>query len=499
MKFKFILLLVFCFPLFSLAQRIEVTKGPVVDPKQIRNDIGVSRAVVVSPLKDFSYSATLFFNPLTKRTYTGIGLKDEAFQFAVLEDYLKYQGLKKLTSETINEKVALNAFIFIEGKLYVLYSQKFSDRDEFSVYVNEVSEDMVVLGSPILVQNFKDLKKYGMNVYVSSSEDKKYILISRFHETKPKEKQRIECKVVSQLFSEVWYKLIETESMDKELLLRSANVDNAGNLYMLVDYLGGKENQPMVYSYQWGTKSLKLFNLGLDKGINYGTRLKLLNGEKPYIIGLNKNEKVISYFMNRVNVQSQTLENLGSNPMPEDFYETSQVRAFDTEDWEVTDMITLDNNSIVASIEALLVDPKYGVHHTYNTYVVSFKEDGTKNWTKTIQKKQVAMAGLDGHILIPAGNNALVIYNDNKENISKKPEDPKVEVFKSKDAMIVVQEIDPTGKVSKYPFTKDKDLDGYSLFFTGLGKIENGFYYSSCINVKGMLSVESRSLTFRIK
>ena len=499
MKSNFYVLLLLCMSLFGQAQRIEVTTGPVVDPKQLRNDAGIPQVAIISPFKSFSYSSTLFFNPLKKRTYTGFGIKDDAFQFAVLEDYLHYQGIKKLTSETINEKVSLHGFIFIGGKLYVIYSQKFSDRDEFSVYVNEVSEDMVVLGSPILVHNFKGLKKYGMNVFVSSSEDKNYILISRLHETKPKEKQLVECKVVTQTFSEVWYKQIETESMDKELLLRSLSIDNACNLYLLADFQGGKVNQPKLYSYQWNSKSLKSFNLGPTTGTNFGTKLKLLHGEKAYIVGLNKNEKVISYFINEVNVQSHALENLGAGTMPENFYEASQTRMFDTFDWEVSDIITLDNNSIVASIEAVLVDPKYGLHHTYNTYVVSFKEDGTQNWTKTIQKKQVALAGLDGHMLVPASNNVLVIYNDNKENIVKKPEETKVEVFKSKDAMIVVQEIDPAGRVTKYPFSKDKGLDGYALFFTGLDKIEKGFYYSSCINVKGLLSMESRNLTFRIK
>src|SRR5688572_15603175 len=108
MKSKFTLLLFLCIPLFSLAQRIEVTMGPVVDPKQLRNDVGGPRIAIVSPFKGFSYSSTLFFNPLKKRTYTGLGFNDKAFQFAVLEDYLNYNGIKKLTSETINEKVTLN-------------------------------------------------------------------------------------------------------------------------------------------------------------------------------------------------------------------------------------------------------------------------------------------------------------------------------------------------------------------------------------------------------
>ncbi len=63
-----------------------------------------------------------------------------------------------------------------------------------------------------------------------------------------------------------------------------------------------------------------------------------------------------------------------------------------------------------------------------------------------MQKKQSAIEGLSGHILLPAGDNVLVVYNDDKENLLKKPEDTKIEVYNSKNSVIVVQEIDPAGK-----------------------------------------------------
>ena len=492
----------FLFLLFTIsgyAQRIEVTVGPVVDPKQIRKEAGIPKVVVGVPFKGFSYSSTHFFHPAKKRTYSGFGIDNKAFKFAVLENYLTYNGVKKLTSETINEKVSLNAFIFLKDKLYVLFSQKFSDRDEFTVYVNEVSEEMVALGSPVPLHTFKDLKKCGMTVFVSSSEDKNYIMISRLYDTKAKEKQKIEFKVFDDSFSEVWYKLLETEDMDKDLEVQSIDIDKTGNMHMLVVSDVGKVKKPVIYSYFWSGKSLKTFNLGLTTGENFGTRLKLLNSEKPYAVGLNKNGKKVSYFVNRIDVKSQALENLSSTAMPEDFYEDSNIRTFDTFDWGVSDIVTLEDNSIVASIEAALLDTKYRVYHTYNTYVVSFSETGSKKWSKVVQKKQVVVDGMHGHALLPAGNNVLVVYNDHKDNINKKPTDKKVDVFKSKDAMIVVQEFDATGNVKKYPFSKDKKLDGFALFFTMMHKIEKGLYYSACINIKGLMSVDSKNLTFQIK
>jgi hypothetical protein len=173
MKVKLTFLFIFILSISSSAQRLEVTASPVVDARQVRKDAGLSKFIFVAPFKSFSYSSALFFNTQKKLTYMGFGFQDKAFNFSVAQDYLTYTGVKKLSAESINEKVMLNAFITLDDKMYVIYSQKFPERDEFSVYVNEVSADMVILGSPVIIQNFKDMKQYGMNITVMSSEDKK--------------------------------------------------------------------------------------------------------------------------------------------------------------------------------------------------------------------------------------------------------------------------------------------------------------------------------------
>lgn len=188
----------------------------MIDPKEIRKEVDMPRIGPLAPFRSFSYSTSLFFDPVQKKTYSGFGFQGKAFYFGVLENYLKYTGVKKLTAENINEEVKLNAFITLNKKMYILYSLKFPKQDGFSVYVNEVSSDMVVLGSPIVLQNFKDLDTYGMNVYVSSSEGKKYILITRIFTAKSKETQKLECKVIDESFAEVWYQRIETENTGSE-------------------------------------------------------------------------------------------------------------------------------------------------------------------------------------------------------------------------------------------------------------------------------------------
>lgn len=490
-------LLLLCIPAMVWSQRIEVTVGPELDQKEIRKEIGVPGAIL-SPFRSFSYSSTLFFNPAKQKGYVGFGFKDKSFHFAVFDNYLNYTGMKKLVSETIDEKVKLNAFVIVKGKTYLIFSQENKSRDEFSVYVNEVSDDMVVLGTPIKLHTYKNLKQSGMQLIVSSSEHKDYFLLTRIHDTKARESQKMECKAVSQTFSEVWYKLIDTGVRDMDLVIQSLAVDNSGNMYMLTEQSDKKVNNPVAFVYFWKSGSLKNFELGAPAGVNFGSRLKLLNGERAYIVGLNKDEKKISFFLNRINAQQETLEEVKTGLMPDNFYELSRVRLFDTFDWSISDIVTLDDNSVVASVEAELVNYKYNLYNTYNTYVLSFSESGDHRWTGVVQKKQVVMGGMHGHMLVPAGNNVLVIYNDHEKNITKKTDDSEVEIFKTKNAMVVVQEFDEKGNAKKYPFSKNKELENYALFFYGVDRIEPGLYYSSCINVKGVMSVDTKNIVFKI-
>ncbi|HTF19288.1 MAG TPA: hypothetical protein VK658_14500 [Chryseolinea sp.] len=482
----------------AYCQSLQVELGPVVDPKEMQKELDLPRIGPLAPFRSFSYSTSLFFDPSQKKTYSGFGFQGKSFYFGVLENYLKYSGVKKLTAENINEEVSLNAFIVLNKKMYILYSLKYPKQDGFSAYVNEVSPDMIVLGSPIALHSFKDLDKYGMNVFVSSSEDKKYILITRILNTKSKETQKLECKVIDDSFSEVWYTRVETESTDKELTVQSVKVDGVGNMHALVEFDSKKINKPVVYSYFWKAKALKIFEPGLPTGVNFGTRLELLKGTDPYIVGLNDEQKQVKYFVDRINMQSQTLEKLGSQLMPEDFRKLSNFRVFETKHWGVMDIVMLDNDAIVASIEAIVVDSKYGQHHSYNAYVYAFRKDGSQIWSRIIQKKQITLPGFAGHMLIPAKDQVFVVYNDLAENLPKDPDVTKVSPLYAKNPMPVAQKIDASGKATKFPLTKAKDFEDYALNFRALAKIEKGLYFNTTIKRNGMYSFDSRNATIKV-
>lgn len=482
------------------AQSLEIAKGPVIDRKEIRKNFDIP-VVIATPFNRISVTTALFFNTKEKLTYNGIGFQNRGFQFAVMEDYLNFKEVKKLSAETIGgEQVGLVAFLTLNTKTFVLYITKIPDQDQFSLYVNEVSIGMVLLGSPILVRTFKDLKAGGTALSVSLSDDEKFLLVSRVYSAKSKEKQKVEFLALDDSFGTIWQHVLETEYLERDLEVQYSSIDNNGNMYtMALDYTG-KVNKPILYTYFWKNKSLKKATLGIAGGDNFGAGLEILDGVKPMIVGLNNNEKKVSYFIARVNDKTQEVDNLGTTPMPDNFYKTANEAYFSTRSWKVTDMVSLSNNSVVATISATLaIENKYVTYYSFNVYAVSFQENGKSNWIKTIPKKQTTINELAGHMVVAANDKVLIVYNDDSNNLTKKPEDTDVDRFNGRSAVIVVQEIDAAGKITKYPLSTDKELAGYSLNLNNTAKIEKGLYFGTLMKVSGLPPFESRNLTFKVK
>ncbi|MGC3945126.1 MAG: hypothetical protein QM762_11525 [Chryseolinea sp.] len=503
MKFIFALLVATASTFSLYCQSIDIEVGPVIDTEAIEKLVEPAKSSLVTPFKSFSYSNGLFCSPELKKAYSGFGFQNKAFQFAEYDEYLKYAGVKKLASANLNDQVVLNAFITLNKKFFVLYTTKNVKQDQFTVYSSEVGADLALLGTPSVVHTFAELKNYGATIHVSSSGDKKFVLLTRVLDAKPKETQKLDCKMIDGTFTEVWTKRIETTIIGKEHSIQSVNVDNAGNMFTLIEHQNGRDPKPVAFAYYWESKATKTFEPGLPAGVNFGTRLELIQGVEPYFVGLNENDKgkeiEVKYFINRVNLQTQILEKISSGPMSADFRKVSNANLFDMRQWNVMNIIAGANGGIVASIEAVVMEEKYGVQHSFNSFVFSFRKDGSALWTRTIHKKQSAMPGMTGHLLAFSGDRVLFIYNDDAGNLTKLPDDDEVALFTSNNAMAMVQEFDASGTAQKYQLTKNKDLEGFALNFNAMGKIDNAFYFDTAIKINGRKSIDSRNLTLRIR
>jgi hypothetical protein len=171
--FPFVILLYISVIGSAQAQRFEITKSPVIDPKQLMKQLSMSNSDIKSlrSAARSSYGSTLFFNPRAKKTYAGMGISEKGFHFAVLDNYVNFKEIKRLTSESINGDVMLHGFIPLGDRLFVIYSISDAAKDEFTAYVNEVDADMKILGSPVILRKFQNFKKGGSVISIAVSEN----------------------------------------------------------------------------------------------------------------------------------------------------------------------------------------------------------------------------------------------------------------------------------------------------------------------------------------
>src|SRR4029079_4480268 len=109
-------------------------------------------------------------------------------------------------------------------KNYVLYSKLEKHRDEVTVYFQEVSQDVVLMGSPLRVTTFKGAKLKDPNsfwgafntiqstaIYVAFPENKNHIVLVRANDS------QLDIRAFSLDKGELWSKVIQLNDVRKEI------------------------------------------------------------------------------------------------------------------------------------------------------------------------------------------------------------------------------------------------------------------------------------------
>ncbi len=475
------------------SQPMDMTIGSVLDSRKLPQQTDLQAEEASTAFVGVKNSTALFFNEGHKMTYFGFGFHRKALRFAVSEDHVNYSGIKSLTSKTISGKSAINAFINIDTSNYMVHSEATNDTDEAVVYVTEVSKDMATVGSPVVLTRFKDHKRDGMRIFVSSSEDKNYWLISRIVDGKGKDPW-IELRVVDQSFAPVWSRDITIYGPFTENSIRSLELDNAGNFYMLAEEESSTSSEARFYAYYWRSESLKPTDLRNESAKIFGVNAKVLDGERVILMGLSQLEEDVSYFYAQVNKESQEVGPLKFTRMPEDFLE-----GFDKKfgiSWRVSELVPLDNGDVVASIERQ--KHTEGMMKSNRVYILSLGDDGKINWIRRVYKTQEMPYEYAGHKLLTAGNKTFVVYNDHEDNLSKTLEDDDIKAFDGRKGMPAIVEIDETGKGEKRPFFPGAEMEGYLISLSNLFKISDHFYYCLSKKYKGIYTHDLRNVSFRV-
>lgn len=413
----------------------------------------------------------VFFNTSLKKGYWVDVYND--FTITPMDGYLKFTGAgKPLKSETfsIGKGAALQGFHTINEKNYMMYSVLDKKQKSLTVYIQELSPDMVLLGSPIRMAEFKDIKTdeflfsgpHSLRI-VKSKSQRQIVLVK----TK-------DSKVMMAGFSpekgELWSKTFDLDS-DYEFMVNGMKVAENGNVYFLGTYYkekaytnSGKTRNPFLLAYSPATKVQKLHTIKSadEKTYHLGYALGLATDETPLVAGIySKKLKDGGYTIYTVDPNSLELVSFTSQPFSKRYMEVAYGKLWEPRGLSVTDVVQMSNGNIVLGMEG---DRSFGMQHISNfystpMYVVAIDKSGVEKWNTTIEKDQAQAAdpGMLGHILFYKGDKVYVVYNDNTDNFDLPPTGKQKESLLKNKTYVATAEIDNTGKTRKlYPVSTDK-------------------------------------------
>jgi hypothetical protein len=488
-----------CF-IFTYAQKLKVTVGPEITTTQVIKlmEIPKWKPVKVADLIPDGH----FFDIRSRRTFTKFAFSKKNFMYN--ENFISPSGNKAFIAEVgekESEKISVLRLLNQNNRLFIIY-QKPNDKDgKYSVYINEIDKDLKVLGTPILIHTFNH-DASSAEIRTTISHDQKRFMLYRYV-LGLKQQQLLEYKMLDENFSEVASKLVELDDKENDVELEVPKIDNLGNIYLLASRRNDVDkNFYSVVLYYSTATGLKVHRIGLDDGKNFGIHLKIVNGIKPYVVGLNKNDKEVRYFISSLDNQTGMERDLGSQRLPKDFYQAANKGGYETTYWRVANIVGLENGNIVASIEArakLMKDHSTLGYLTDNTYLISFTPTGEEKYQRTIYKTQSGLPEFVGHVLIASKNNAFIIYNDHAENITISPESKNIKEYHMKNAMVVVVEIDENGKVIKYPFSKDPTFSDFNISIADFVQLKDNLFFASTNRRKSIINVINRNVVLEFE
>jgi hypothetical protein len=441
-------------PVVCCGQSITVTKGPSITEKEMFDRLALKAL-------DFRAAAEptqWFYDHQASKAYSLYSTGPGEILVGEWENYITLGELKKLEADFLNpgekSRVSLLSFLSLAGKQFALYSWKYHDRDELSVYVSELTADMVLTGSPILLKNYQGLKAFGAEVIISKTPDNSVILITRIQDVKGGQQQVFECKALSNTFSELWSRTIILKEPRREVKVQAIQTDNVGNFHLLTEFSPATEyskSKPTLYSYFWKSGELRKFGLGENED-SYGAKF-VIDGNTIIAAGLTRHGRDISCFVNRIDIAAQSITPASMTAMPDGFFREAKYYGNDLNFWKAIDIVIRDDQSWIVLIGARVESDGRAVasgQFAAEDYVISFSPQATPQWISKINRWQQIPSNCLGTYLIAAGDKLFAIHNDATSNLTRAPEDEWKDLTNSaKPCTITVQEIDKNGKAKK--------------------------------------------------
>lgn len=448
-------------------------------------------------IKEQPYGNYMFFNKALSRTYV-VNTSDE-FKAIKAEQYINFD-LKftdiKFESVSGDQTRMLEGFYDVGPKNYLVYSEFSRKTGIQTVYGQEVSEEMIVLGSPVPMATFKDVKNENRtivigekfipysNVMLVKSQHSNQVLILK------KKDGLLDAVAFSPDKGTLWSKTFPMNT-NLEINLSDIELTENGDLYITgyyskVPLLSGatviKDAFILFYSAEQKKHKLNILD-DEDKIQDRGYTLEMISN-KIVAVGLYNDKKTskVGYKVFSFDPKSLSLVTMASRNFSEEFIKIVNRGVYDIDFFATSDIAQLDNGNIILAFTGGLTSSGKYSSTAYSTPVniIALNEKGEEQWSTILAKYQTQPLGghYVGHSLVTKGNIVYVIYNDHIANLNADPtQKPKETILKDKNTMVTAVRIDEQGKSKKtYPFGTSK-TQKLIMDNDQTRRIKRGLYY----------------------
>jgi hypothetical protein len=421
-----------------------------------------------------------FYNTSLRKGYEVISPKK--ILISPIDEYLTPGTQKEIKTELFSEEgtAYLEGFVANGEKNYMLYSKPEKKADQLAVYIQELSADMVLLGTAIRITSFTGAKLRKANpssfgvylgkeprstfIVMAKSVDQKQIVLIRQNDA------QLDIKAISLEKGEMWSTVIQLNDLKNEVFkLRDFQVAENGNIYVLGSYyyLNDAEKFPFLAMYNPTTKKQRIHNFdsdGNERIWQLGYNLQFMNDGSLMLAGLTNDVKkeTLSYSVYRVDQASLELEKFAAALIENEYNVYSRKGVFSPAHIRIHTIVPMKNGNFALSIENGFNVRGELTASTYSsaTHIIALDKTGVEQWKTTIQKEQMygGLESLIGSAIFYKENSLYLLYNEHSDNANLAPTVKQKERVIKKQYRFTTVQIDEMGNAKKITLLKtEKD------------------------------------------
>ncbi|WP_017731899.1 hypothetical protein [Nafulsella turpanensis] len=463
------ILLFLLFPISVFGQSFKTDLGRSLDGSKLR-ELFQEQPARLKLRHGSSMGLHTFFDTEKEIAYQGFGYSSgRRFEAGEFDNYINLHRTQLLSSEvelSEDQKIFIHGFLNFSNDFFILYSINDKRNNEERVYINQMSKEMVILGSPILLMTFEEKRDSSAPLYFTSSPDKKSFAVVREYQRR-NVTENVLIKAFNQNFQELYKESIDVSSIQDLFVLKDVAISNNGRLYLyggidpradnLFVFTGAKDKSvPFLLAYQPESKTVKEISIAEPEVKKYYSyKFFLTETNEPAALSVYKAGRKTAYTVSHIDDKTTTVDWQLKDVLSPAAVSAAKKGKSKRKFLKVVSFTQLLGGEYVASLETNFVTSSRTRYFSNSGAIIllGLEKSGEEAWERVINKHH-KLPGTDLHSSHKAFANSsglLLVYNDDFRNLASPPARRKVKKLKkTKKAVAVGVEVSADGKVEKF-------------------------------------------------